>query len=234
MESLLEFAKGPMFVFTFLFMVFGLIRQVFLQIAQLKDVFKSLSYNDFSFIKNLKLFIEWILPVGHMYRNKPVMSIGSFLFHIGLLIVPFFLLGHIDLWDRGIGVKWPGIPMQLADVLTISTIICAALLFMYRIADKSARALSSGMDYFLLIMISIPFMTGYMAVHPAFNPMSYNVVMLIHILSSETVFIMLPYSKLVHAVLFPFDRISSDIFWKMPVGAGDRVAEELHGVEAKI
>lgn len=234
MESLLDFARGPLFVFTFLFMVLGLLRQVFLQFAQLKDVLKRLSYNDFSFMKNLKLFIEWMLPVGHMYRNKPIMSVSSFIFHIGLLLVPIFLIGHIDLWERGVGLTWPGIPMWLADVLTIATVCCAALLFIFRITDRTTRALSSGMDYLLLFLIGIPFVTGFMAVHPSFNPMSYSAIMLIHILASELIFVMLPYSKLVHAVLFPFDRISSDIFWKMPAGAGDSVARELHGMEAKV
>jgi len=234
MESLLEFAKGPLFVFTFLFMVLGLLRQVYIQAAQLKDVLKRLSYNDFSFMKNLKLFIEWMLPVGHMYRNKPVMSLSSFLFHIGIIVVPVFLIGHIDLWYRGIGLSWPGIPMIAADVLTVLTICCATFIFIFRFTDKSTRALSSGMDYFLLIMVSLPFVTGFMAVHPSCNPASYNTIMLIHILSSEAVFVMLPYTKLVHAALFPFDRISSDIFWKMPVGAGDEVAHELHGMEAKV
>jgi len=234
MESVLDFAKGPLFVFTFLFMALGLLRQVFLQIAQLKDVLKRLSYNDFSFMKNLKLFIEWMLPVGHIYRNKPVMSISSFIFHIGLLVVPVFFFGHIDLWERSIGLSWQGIPLWLADVLAVTTVACAALLFIFRLIDNSMRALSSGFDYLLLIVIAVPFITGLMAVHPAFNPVSYNAIMLVHILSSELIFVMMPYSKLVHAVLFPFSRISSDIFWNMPAGAGDKVAQELHGMEAKV
>ncbi len=234
MERVLEFAKGPLFLFTFLFMILGLLRQVFLQVAQLKEVLKRLSYNDFSFMKNLRLFIEWMLPLGHMYRNKPFMSISSFVFHIGLLLVPIFFFGHIDLWNRAIGLSFPSIPLWLADVLTILTIAGAAVLFIFRLMDKSTRALSSGFDYLLLIFLSVPFITGFMAVHPLFNPASYNVIMLVHVLGSELIFVMLPYSKLVHAVLFPFDRISSDIFWKMPVGAGEKVAKELHGMEAKI
>jgi len=34
--------------------------------------------------------------------------------------------------------------------------------------------------------------------------------------------------------LFLFDRFSSDIFWRMPAGAGDKVARELHGEEARV
>jgi len=193
-----------------------------------------LHHKDFPFVKNLKLFIEWMLPVGHIYRNKPIMSICSFVFHIGLLIVPIFLLSHIDLWKRNIGISWPGIPMWLADILTISTLFCIAVLFVFRIINQSTRALSSGSDYLLLICVAIPFATGFMAVHPTFNLFTYNAVLLLHVLSSELIFIILPHSKLVHAVLFPFDRISSDIFWNMPSGAGEKIASELHGKEAKV
>jgi len=196
MENVLEFARGPLFVFTFLFMILGLIRQVLLQALQLKDVLKRLSYNDFSFLKNLRLFVEWMLPVGHMYRNKPVMSICSFIFHIGLLVVPMFFFGHIDLWKRATGLSLPSISLRLADILTITTIAGAALLFFFRLMDRSTRALSSGFDYLLLIMIGIPFITGFMAVHPAFNPVSYNAVMLAHVLGSELIFVILPYSTL--------------------------------------
>jgi len=234
MESALEIAKGPLFVFTFMYMILGLLRQVFLQIVQMKDVIDRLSYRDFPITKNLKLFMEWLLPVGHIYRNKPIMSLCSFMFHIGLLIVPVFLLSHIDLWERSIGVSWPGIPMWLADVFTISTVFCVVVLFVFRIITQTTRALSSGSDYLLLICVGVPFVTGFMAVHPAFNLFTYDTVLLLHVLSSELIFILLPHSKLVHAVLFPFDRISSDIFWNMPAGAGDKIANELHGREAKV
>jgi len=234
MDKFLEFAKGPLFVFTFLFMVFGLLRQIILQILNMKSVLKRLNQQDFPFVKNIKLFIEWMLPVGHIYRNNPFLSISSFIFHIGILIVPLFLLNHIDLWKNGTGISWPGISMWIADVLTIATILSCIILFTFRLLNKSTRALSDGTDYVLLICVGIPFLTGFMAMNPSFNPVSYNLIMLLHILSAELVFVMLPHSKLVHSVLFPFDRISSDIFWQMPEGAGDKIATELHGSEVKV
>jgi nitrate reductase gamma subunit len=175
-----------------------------------------------------------MLPVGHIYRNNPLMSISSFIFHIGLLIVPIFLINHIDLWKSGTGISWPGLPMWLADVLTILTILSCIILFIFRLLNKSTRALSTGSDYLLLICVGLPFITGFMAMNPSFNPVSYNLIMLIHTLSAELVFVMLPHTKLVHSVLFPFDRISSDIFWQMPAGAGEKIAIELHGSEVKV
>jgi hypothetical protein len=66
------------------------------------------------------------------------------------------------------------------------------------------------------------------------NPLSYNAMMLIHLLGAELVFVLLPTTKLSHCVLFPFLRVSSEIFWRMPPGSGDRVARELHGEETRV
>ena len=234
MESLLEFAKGPLFVMTFLFMILGLIRRVFLQSMMIYEAMKRLSYIDFSFWKNAKSIVEWMVPVGHIYKSRPVLNVISFIFHVGLLVVPIFFINHIDLWKRGVGISWPGFSLLVADILTIVTIATALILFMYRTLNRSVRAMSTPIDYFLLILMVIPFVSGFMACHPTLNPIPYTVMLLIHILSSELILILIPYTKLVHCVLFVFDRVSSDLFWKMPVGAGERVARELHGEKARI
>jgi len=54
-------------------------------------------------------------------------------------------------------------------------------------------------------------------------------MMLLHVLSAELLFVLMPTTKLAHVVLFPFDRLSGDIFWRLVPGAGDRVAETLRG-----
>jgi hypothetical protein len=53
--------------------------------------------------------------------------------------------------------------------------------------------------------------------------------MLIHVLAGNLVMVLLPMTKLSHAVLFPFERVSSEVYWRLPAGAGDRVALDLHG-----
>jgi nitrate reductase gamma subunit len=138
------------------------------------------------------------------------------------------------LWKRALGISWPGISISIANVLTILTIACGLFLFGYRLFSSGARQLSHFSDYFLIVLLLVPFISGFMAVHPRFNPLSYNAIMLIHILSSELIFVLIPCTKLAHCILFVFDRISSDIYWKMPRGAGKMVAYELHGKEAKV
>jgi nitrate reductase gamma subunit len=234
MEALLEFAKGPLFVGTFSFMVLGLLRRVISQWVQVRASLKRLTNREIAVGANVKQSLAWLLPVKHLYRNRPFVSLMSFFFHVGLLLVPLFLVSHIDLWRRGLGIAWPGISLYTADVLTIATIVAALVLLGFRLFDRAGRTLSTSLDYFLLAAVLAPFVSGFMALHPAFNPLAYDTTMLIHVLSSELLFVLLPTTKLAHAALFIFDRFSSDVFWKMPAGAGDRVAQELYGEGRKV
>ena len=59
-------------------------------------------------------------------------------------------------------------------------------------------------------------------------------MMLVHVLSGEIVLVMIPFTKLVHCVLIPFDWYSSGLFWQLRPGAGEDVARELHGEEPGI
>jgi nitrate reductase gamma subunit len=234
MNTLLEFARGPLFVATLTFLILGLARQIVLCAAQLRESVRRWSDRKFRLKENIRDLIEWLIPVRHMRRNRPLLSITSFSFHVGLLLVPIFLLDHIALWERALGISWPGIPPLLADGLTLVAIAGACILFGYRLLDAGGRTLSSGADYFLLVALTVPFVSGFMAHHPAVNPFPYQGVMLVHILSSELVFVLIPTTKLAHCVLFPFLRVSSDVFWKMPAGAGETVARELHGEEVRV
>ena len=105
-----------------------------------------------------------------------------------------------------------------------------AILFVFRCVSRVARQLSTRGDYLILIAIVLPFVSGFLAAHPASSPLAYKTMMLIHVLSAELVFVLLPTTKLAHVVLFPFDRISTDIYWRLVPGAGDRVAEALRGI----
>jgi nitrate reductase gamma subunit len=232
--SLLEFARGPLFVVTFSFMTLGLARRFLSQLWQFRLSMKRVERGGIDVKSNVRESLLWLLPMRHLYRNRPIISLTSFVFHVGLLLVPLLLLNHIDLWRGSLGISWPGIGPELADVLTLLTVAGALVLLGFRTVDRAGRSLSKPGDYVLLLAVSAPFISGFMAMHPAFNPLSYDGVMLVHVLSSEVLFILLPTTKLSHGVLFIFDRFSSDVFWKMPEGAGDRVARELYGEEPRV
>ena len=52
-------------------------------------------------------------PVRWFRGNRGLYSVVSTLFHVGLILVPIFLAGHIRLWQRGIGIGWAALPASL-------------------------------------------------------------------------------------------------------------------------
>ncbi len=232
MEAWLEFAKGPLFTFTFLFMVLGLLRHIILQIYYLV-VRKGRRLRNAPWRKIISDTLSWAFPVKHFISGTIFFSSASFFSHIGLILVPLFLVDHIVLWEVYLGLNLPSIGTTLADVLTIFTMVCIAVLFCCRLFVARQRAMSGSMDYLILLAVFTPFASGFMASHPSMNPMSWDAMMLIHILSAEALFVLIPLTKLSHIVLFFFDRVSG-LHWQLRPGAGDKVAEALFGKEARV
>jgi nitrate reductase gamma subunit len=233
MEQWLEFARGPLFIAAFSLMVLGLGRLFFMELIQMAKNWLGMKDRDVPWYQNFKTFIGWIIPVRQITKSRPFMSVTSFLFHVGLIVVPIFLAEHIILWRSGIRFGWPALGNTVADFLTLMTIVACVLLLAIRIFHRETRILSGFTDYALLIILLIPFVSGYMAMHPQWLFTKIQTMMLIHILSGELVFVLIPFTKMAHVILFPFDRVSSDFYWRFPADGPDRVAKALHGEEVK-
>ncbi len=232
MEQWISFAKGPLFAFSFMVMLLGLLRLVIVQIY-------SLVLNKGRRLRNVpwkKIAVEatsWAVPVKHLIPGTRFFSITSYLFHIGVIAVPVLLTDHIVLWESLVGYNLPAIGRGLGDILTLFTLACVVALFACRLFIGRLRAMSMFMDYALLILIFVPFASGYLASHPNVNLFSWESMMLVHLLSSNLLLIAMPFTKLSHVVLFFFDRISQ-LHWQLRPGAGDQVAEALYGKEARV
>jgi nitrate reductase gamma subunit len=232
MEQWIEFAKGPLFALSFLVMILGLARLVIIQVYSLITG-KGRRLMNAPWRKISREATSWIIPVHHLIPGTKFFSVVSYLFHVGIIIVPVLLVDHIVLWEDFLNTNLPSIGYFLADFLTLFTLACIVVLLGFRIFSRRHRAMSMPMDYALLILIFLPFSSGFLASHPAINPFPWDVMMLIHLLSAELLFIIIPFTKLAHVVLFAFDRISA-IHWQLRPGAGDKVAEALYGKEAKV
>ncbi len=232
MESMLEFAKDPLFGVTVLVMVLGLMRHVVIQLHGLLSFSKD-RMRQARWKKILRDTLSWVFPVRHLVQGTILMSIASFTFHIGLIVVPLGLGDHIVLWEDFFGVSLPRLIPFWADLLTLTTITAGVCLLGYRLMTRRTRAMSRIFDYLILGMVLLPFVTGFLASHPRMNPFSWQSMMLAHILSAEALFVVTPFSKLAHIVLFPFNRLS-EVHWQLRPGAGDKVAEALYGKEAQV
>jgi len=226
MESWIEWARGPVFLFAFSFMLLGLVRHIFLTIweiarAMSKAGDKSLPYRQI-FVATFK----WLFPTDKL-KKELLFSMTSILFHVAILIVPIFLAGHITILARRLGISWLAIPNQLADVLTIIAIVTAIALVLQRAAARATRTLSRFQDYTLPLIIAVPFASGFMVMHPTMNPFSYEAMLLIHILSADLVLILIPITKLSHMALMPTAQLVSEVAWHWPPDAGSKLAVTL-------
>ena len=232
MEHWIDFAKGPLFALTFLIMILGLARLVLIQVYSLATG-KGRRLTQAPWRKIMGEAASWIVPIKHLIPGTKLFSVVSYVFHVGVIIVPLFLADHIALWEKLIGINLPAIGYGLADFLTLFTVGCVIVLFGFRMFLGRLRAMSRPADYALLLLVAAPFASGYLAMHPAYNPLPWDVMMLLHLLSAEALFLAIPFTKLAHIVLFFFDRISG-LHWQLRPGAGDKVAEVLYGKEARV
>lgn len=226
METWIQWARGPFFVFSFTFMLVGLVRHVAVTLWEMRRTMQRAGDKALAYRPAVIATMKWLFPLGKLRQNV-WFSLTSILFHVAILIVPIFLAGHIALWARGAGVSWPAIPNFVADLLTILAVVTAVGLVLQRLGARATRALSRPQDYALPLLIAVPFATGFLMMHPVHNPFSFSATMLVHIVSANLVMITMPITKLSHAVLMPSVQLVSEMGWRWPADGGSRVAVAL-------
>ncbi len=234
MEAFLDFARGPLFRLTFAVMVLGLLRILVLDIWGLVEAYRRAGDKNVPWGAAITRTIEWLIPVKRVAHHRPLYSIVAILFHIGLLVVPIFLYAHVRLWEQGLGISWVTLPRAWAEWLTIITIATGLLLFLGRVASRNARYLSRKQDYLWPLLLIVPFISGYVCAHLGVSPAAYQAFMLIHVLSGELIFVLIPFTKIAHCVLMPLSQMVSAVAWKFPASVDDDVCATLGKKGAKV
>lgn len=224
MENLLEFAKGPLFRFSFAIMILGLLRIFILAIIngfQAKSRAKDKAIPK-KYVRSMTL--GYLFPI-RAFRVKPFYALISIIFHIGLILTPLFLFDHALLFDNSIGISWLSLTFskQIADILTIITIISGLLLLILRINNKQSRFISRKQDFLWPIILIIPSFSGLICAQLVVNPDTYNFFMLIHIISGCLIFLLMPFSKIAHCIIIPLSQWITARVWKFPPEAGEEV-----------
>jgi len=226
METWLEWARGPFFKFAFILMILGLARHLVIVTAGIVGAMRRAGDKTIPWKAVLLATVQWLLPFGKV-RSRPLFSLASMTFHAGMILTPVLILPHIELWKRGLGIAWPSISHAAADVLTLVTVAAAAAVLAGRLGTARSRSLSRLQDILLPVLIAIPFLSGFLAMHPAYNPLGYTFMMLIHVMSGNVIFILIPFSKLGHMVLLPLSQLVSEVGWHFPADSGDKVTKTL-------
>jgi nitrate reductase gamma subunit len=203
MNEFYEFLTGPALWAAFIIFIAGIVVRVayLYGLSRERDL---VFYNHVDLKWGSQSIIHWLIPLGSVsLRTQPLFAIAFFLFHVCLLGVPIFLLAHNTLWQEAYGISLPSLPDSVADVLTVLFVISALFLLVRRIVRPEVRILTTAWDYFLLVLTSAPFVTGFLAYHQI-GP--YKLTLILHIFLSEILLIVIPFSKLGHIILFFFSR----------------------------
>ncbi len=226
MNAWIEFARGPLFLFALTFMLLGMLRLAVLTAFELWRAMRRAGDKSLPKRQILVATVKWLFPLTKM-GNRFFYSLTSVVFHVAILIVPLFLAGHIALWTRATGLSWPALPNPVADILTIVAVVTALALVLQRLGAKATRKLSRLQDYLMPLLVALPFVSGLFLMHPAYSPFSYKASLLLHVLSGDLILILMPVTKLSHAVLMPSLQAVSEVGWHFPPDAGSKLAISL-------
>ena len=154
---------------------------------------------------SLRSILHWIVPFGS--RNWSLrwpITITTFVFHIGLVFTPIFLLSHNVLWYESWGVSWWSLSEKVADIMTLLVIITSVVFFLRRIFAPEVRFVTTGDDLLILAISFLPFLTGFLAYHEWLLP--YKVMVILHMLFGEAMLIAIPFTRLGHMFYFFMTR----------------------------
>jgi nitrate reductase gamma subunit len=152
-----------------------------------------------------KSILHWIVPFGSRnWRMRWPVTITTFVFHIGLVFTPIFLLSHNVLWYESWGISWWSLPERVADIMTLLVIVTSIVFFMRRLFAPEVRFVSSADDFLILAISFFPFLTGFLAYHEWLLP--YKPMVVLHMLFGEAMLIAIPFTRLAHMFYFFMTR----------------------------
>ena len=129
-----------------------------------------------------------LFPFHMGVKKRPVYACLRYVFHVCLFVVPIFLFGHVVLWEESpLEWGWTSLPSIWADRLTLLVLILCLTFLVRRIVITEVRRSSSVSDYLFVLVVSLPFLTGYLLSHgmPASLPLLQNNMWTLHVLSGE-------------------------------------------------
>ncbi len=227
MDVVIDFLRGPLFRFSIAVVILGLSRHVVLSVAGFLRARSRAGYKQIDFGAVLARTLTTLNPVRYMLGGRWFYTILSVLFHVGVILVPLLFLGHIRLWERGMGVSWPALPSVVADGLTWLTVLTGIGLLLGRALFKDSREMSRRQDWVLPPLILLAFLTGYLLAHPGSNPLDLKVTMLLHVSVSNLLLLITPFTKIAHCVMLPFSQLVAEMAWRLVPGAGLDVVKTL-------
>ncbi len=202
-NSIYNFVSGPLVWLAFIIFIGGSIYRIWSLISLVNKKEKYI-YTFMSLKYSLRSIMHWITPFATVnWRKRPVMTIITFVFHAGLVIMPFFVSAHVIMFHNAWGFSWGSLPESFTDAVTLLVIIACVIFLLRRLVLREVKFLTDASDYGILLMAAAPFITGFMAYHNIWN---YHFWIILHILSGEIMLVAIPFTRLSHMLYAVFTR----------------------------
>lgn len=138
-----------------------------------------------------------------VFGSHPVMMIMTIIFHLTLILTPFFVLGHNILLGLSLGICFPSLSETTTDFLAFVVLACCLFFLFRRLFVPKVRAITTTSDFLMLFIAAAPFLTGFLAYHQIGH---YDTMILAHILSGEIMIMVLPFTRFIHMIYFFINR----------------------------
>ncbi|MBK9127736.1 MAG: hypothetical protein IPM13_08030 [Phycisphaerales bacterium] len=221
----LRIAQGPVFRFGLALALLGLARLALLALSDLTAAWVT-DANRSVVWRKVRQHVGWqLFPSLVLHAARPFRSRGLYAYHVALdavslvfrtlvVLLPIFLVAHVYLWERALGVSWPALPGAIADVLSIVALVSGAAVFLGRIYSPVLRKLEPTWSFFTPPLLLLPFLTGILTRHPTWSPLDYHFVLLIHVLSAAAVLALLPFARLLSSLQVRLTTILPQAAWQ--------------------
>ncbi|WP_285907612.1 TmcC family electron transfer complex membrane anchor subunit [Pseudodesulfovibrio pelocollis] len=203
MIEIYTFVSGPLAWIAWSVFVFGSIYRLvsMYNLAKAKDG-SSLAYMSLPY--SLRSIFHWLVPFGTLgWKSDPLMTIATFAFHICFFLVAIFLGAHVVFWDTAFGISWWSLSDTTGDIISFVVIGACVVFAVRRLALPHVRNVTRAKDWFALLLVAMPFVTGVLAYHQIGPSL---LMTILHILSGELLIALIPFTRLSHALFAVFTR----------------------------
>ena len=200
MNALYQFVVGPLAWVAWTVFLGGSLIRLGLMYRSVKKK-DPVVFEYMSFKYGMRSILHWITPFGTVnWRKNPAMTVATFGFHILLFLAPIFLLAHVVLWEQFFGISFPALPEIVGDLMAVGVVAACCFFAARRFLLPEVRFVTSAMDWVVLAIVALPFVTGILAYHQILN---YDLMVILHIIAGELMLAAIPFTRLSH-MLFGF------------------------------
>ena len=151
-------------------------------------------------LEGYKTIFSRFMPHSVFHRRIGTVHIMSLAWHIGFIFVVLFFQPHIVFFEGLLGLSWPGVANSIVMPVAGITLVLLALALVRRINHPVLKLLSGVGDFATIIVTALPLITGMLA--SAHLGLKYETMLALHLLSISLFLVWVPFSKLMHVVLF--------------------------------